>query len=213
MRERIRSFSNVLSYEALLDYIQGIVTASGLTGDVALLELKQNKTFSLVHSDQSGTGGQFTDLGDEEDGFAFEPTDGVTLSNMLNPTPKETYLNVSTATSAANDGTFLVDGAYESGPSYDNAAGVAETDPLATWRLFNKDLDGQDVTTFHDGFFYDPTTAGGDQAGYRMTDQEQVIIVILPFGCTQTLVYSVLDGLSLIKGAGIKVLVECRLNS
>lgn len=212
LRQRIRSFDNSLSYEALLAYIQNIATAAGLVGTVTLLELRQNKAFSLVNADQSGTGGEFTDLSDGDDGFAFEPDAGVTLSSMLNPNAREQCLTISSANSAGNDGTFVTDGAYESGPSYDNPTGVAETDPGAAWRLFTKDLDDEDVTTFQDAFFYDPATVGGNQAAYRMTDQVQVLVVILPFGCTQTLVDSIQDGLSLIKGAGVKISVECRLN-
>ena len=209
LRQRIRSFDKVLSYEAILAYVQSVTLASGLAGTATLLEVKQNKAFFVTHTDQLGVGGVFTDLGSGE--FAFEPSTGVSLDSTINPNALPKYLEIAVASSAGNTGIFEVTGAYASGPKYGNLVGVAETDSFASWRLFDRDLDLEDITTYDDAFYYDPATIGANQAAYRMSGEKQTLVIMLPFGCTQALVSSINDGLILIKGAGTEILIECRI--
>ena len=210
LRDRIRGLDDAVNYPSVLAAAQAIIDAAGIVGDVHLLELRENRAFYLTRGDQSGTGGQFTDLNDGADGFAFEPTSGITISPTSSTTANSFILEITGANSPDNDGQHVVDGAYLTGPSYNDPTGVAEADPTVTWSMYQANASGTNTSNFKDAFFMDHTDPNA--CGFRMSNSGATLVVILPFGCTQTTLDAITELLYNIKGAGVQLLVECRQN-
>jgi len=186
------------------------VDAAGIVGSAALLELRPNRGFFLTRTNQTGVGGEFSEIVDGQDGFAFEPTSPITVPSSANTSAGQFILGISSANSASNNGSFTIDGGHNDGISFDNASGVAEPDASVNWELFLTDSSGVNSSGFQDAFFMDH--ADPDACGYRMSNSAATIIAILPFGCTQTTMDAVTELLFNIKGAGVQLVVECRQN-
>ncbi len=200
LRDRIRSLADAVNIATVTSTVQSIVDNQGIVGTVYILELRQNRGFFQVNATQSGTGGEFVAL--TGDSFAFVPD--VTHENPLttNGAIANNLIKVSGAATAANDGDYVITGAYLNGVTFDNASGVSETDPTVSWTLTRTNTDGFEVQGFADCFF---------DRGYRMSQDRSAFLVILPFGCDQTTIDTVADLLTSVKGAGVFLLIECRL--
>lgn len=198
LRERIRGFASTLTLPAVLALVQDIVDAEGIVGTVAILELREAKAHFGDFTSDGGTGVVFTD-GPEVDQVLLDLTGGPAGVPTLN----QDKIVISGALSAANDGTFLIEGLLNNNFIITNAGGVFETDATAAWTWQKFDTSNNLIDGFAKAYF---------SRGHRMADTNAALVVILPFGCTAATVASVQQALLDNTGAGIQNIVECRAN-
>ncbi len=206
LRARLRNVPDALNRQSLLDAAQAIVDASGVVGDVAILEpLRYWRGFFLVNEADTGTGGTFTAGAGTL--HQFEPLVAFARPPIKTFEPVRTHkLVISGALSAGNDGTFPITDLDEDAAVYTNAGGVAEVDATVAWRVDRYDVDDNILTAGAgrlDAYF---------DRGHRMGQDRSAIILILPFGTTEGTRLGVLEMLRQKKAAGIAAMVERRLN-
>ena len=204
LRDRLRSFPDALHRNALLTAAQSIVDATGVVGTVVMLELRRDRGHFGKYSSDTGTGGTFAALTGTE--FSFTPDTPFASPLEVNfPGSGDRgnpQLVVSGANSGGNDGTFPVLRLEGSAVVFDNATGVAEADPTATWTLQKRETNGNVIDGFDRAYF---------GRGYRMAANHQTaFVMILPFGTTEATRLAVLEMLRQKKGAGVLAIVERR---
>ena len=199
LRTRIKGAPDTLTLDTLLQAVQGIVDDAGIIGTEAVLELRPNKAFFANNTAEADSFGVFSGTAPD---MIFTPTvpsktlpprDGMTASVEIAFTG---------SASIGNDGTFVITGYDGDGITYTNAAGVPEVDGTVAWALVEKDVDGNVLEPRRRAYF---------SRGYRMGGSN-ALIVMLPFGCTSVTEAAVVETLRLIRGAGVKIIVECRQN-
>lgn len=200
LRDRIRTFPDALNLVTLQDTVQSIVDAEGIIGTSELYELRPNRAFFAPLLVQGGTGGTFT--GTAPDMF-FQPDAGFQKLNPKYDGVTSHVLSIFSAASGGNDGGFVIDDIVGDSLAYQNGPGVAEVDAGAIWVIRKLDasfnaLDGRQQAYL--------------SRGYRLGTDVATLMVILPFGCTEATRLSVIEALRPKKGAGVKVIVECREN-
>lgn len=201
LRERLRNVPDAVTRPSLLTAAQAIVDAAGVVGTVALVELRRDKGFFRTAASDAGTDGTFTGVAPD---LRFEPLAGFAAPPFRAIEEEvEHRIVFSGASLAGNDGTFTITGLAEDAAAYTNASGAAAVDTSLTWTVQKHDRDGNLLDGFQDSFL---------SRGDRMGDDRAAIVVILPFGCTESTRQSVLEEIRQRKGAGVQVFVECRLN-
>lgn len=205
LRSRLRSYPDALTVETILAAAQAVIDAAAVSGTVAMVELRRDRAFMGKNSPMTGTGGTFTAQTGTLHGF--EPTAGWDRPPFVGLQPNITWkLVISGAGNAANDGTYTITDLDEDEAVYTNAAGVAGADPTVTWRVDRYDQDGNLLTA----------GTGRQDAymsrGHRMGAQFSTILLILPFGTDAATALSVLEAVRQRKAAGVRVIVERRLN-
>ena len=197
LRDRLRTFDDALNFASVLAAAQSVVDAEGIVGTVAMVELRQERGFFVTHLAQTGTGGVFSGAAP----MLFTPDAGfeALVQRPRNITFQVTF---SGSLSAGNDGTFACT-ASGNALSYTNGSGVAETDATVSWTL-------ERVTAA-------PSVLTNRQAaymsrGYRFGLSIPTLVIILPYGCTESTRLAVAEATRQKRGAGVRVIVECRAN-
>lgn len=206
LRARLRSVPEALTRESLLEACNAILAANGLPETAAMVELPRD----AAHA------GTYVAFGDTSLGGTFAAGAGTTMVF----TPVEAFarppyrdasvvrrvqsfvLNVD-ATDAGNDGSFPVSGISGNGAAFDNAAGVPGVDAGANWSVGKRDRRDNDLDGFSRAFA---------SRGFRARGSRPTIVIMLPHGTTAGIVASVREMLRQKKAAGIRAIVERRLN-
>lgn len=206
LRDRLRTFPDALNLTTLQATVQSIVDAEGINGTSELYELRPNRAFFTTLTAPTGVGGTFT--GTPPNMF-FEPDAGLAKINPKYDSTVSHRLNISGATSAGNDGTPALDGIVGDTVAHQNAGGVVEVDPGVSWSIERLDASGNVLDGRQQAYL---------SRGYRLGSGVASLLVILPYGdiagphCTEATRLSVIEALRQKKGAGVKVIVECREN-
>jgi hypothetical protein len=205
LRSRLRTFSDALTVEAVMDAAQQVIDAAGVIGDVHMLELRRDRAYLGKNGPQSGTGGTFTAQAGNLHSFA--PTAGWARPPLVGLQPNITWkLVIGAAASGGNDGTFTITALDEDRAVYTNATGAAGLDATATWRIDRYDAAGNLLTA----------GTGRQDAylsrGHRMGAQYSTILLILPYGTDEATAEGVAEAVRQRKAAGVRVLIERRLN-
>lgn len=191
LRERLRSYEDAVTNPFLTDVAQAIIDAEGITGDVALLELRRDKAHFRTYTPLGGDGttpSTFTKNGDE-----ITLDTGVALSGY----EKDRSLTVVSATTGGNNGVFDIKRlAGNSSFVYDNPTGVTEALGAGTTWQVDEDADGHRRAYMG--------------RGYRMGQPRSAFILILPYGSTAATAAAVREALRQKKAGGIVVYVERR---
>lgn len=194
LRSRLQNPPGALTPTDILDTINSVLADENITGTGALVEFPRDKAFMSDFTGEVGTGGTFVSAGGST---KFTPTDGWASAVKVGD-----QLVTSGSNSAGNDGTFTVTVLEGDQVTYLNASGVSETDPTVSWTHNKSDADDNITDGFNREFC---------NRGYRMAEPlRNTILIILPFGCTDSTEAAVRAALVQKKGAGIFVMVECR---
>jgi hypothetical protein len=208
LRARLKNVPDALNRQSLVDAAQAIVDASGVVGDVAIVEpLRYWRAFFVTNVADAGVGGTFTVTGSV---ITFEPTVPFARPPFKSFEPTRGHqLTLSGSSSAGNDGAFEITDLDEDAAVYANGGAVAGADPTVVWRVDLLDGDGNVLTD--DG-------AGGGRSdsylsrGYRMATRRAALILILPYGTTAGTAAGIVEMLRQKKAAGIGVIIERRLS-
>lgn len=198
LRDRLRTFPDALTFGVLLSTAQSVVDAEGIVGTVVMLSLRPNRAFFVTLTSQTGTGGTFTGTAPD---MLFQPTAGFSKLTPLTDGVASYKLVLASANTPANDGTFDIDGVSGQSLEYQNGAGVAEADAGVSWTIQRFDALGNLLDGFSQSYL---------SRGYRMGPDTGLLVVMLPFGCTEATRASVAEALRLKKAAATIVVVECR---
>lgn len=205
LRSRLRTYPDALTVATILAAAQAVIDAAGVAGTVYMLELRRDRAYMGKNGPQTGTGGTFT--AQAGDLHSFQPTAGWSRPPLVGLQPNITWkLVISGAADGGNDGTFEVTELDEDRAVFTNAAGVAGADAGVTWRVDRYDQDGNlltEGTGRQDAYL---------SRGHRMGAQFSSILLILPFGTTAAIAASVEEAVRQRKAAGVRVIVERRLN-
>jgi len=198
LRTRLRSVAEALTLSSVLTAAQAVVTAEGISGTVGVFELRPSRAFFLVNSaDVAGPPGTITGTAPN---MVFTPP---AQFNPFNPKYDGVIghtLNIIQAGNPANVGAFDVTGIVGDTITYQNASGVPDT---AEYSIVRRVADGSNIFAKRHSYF---------NRGWRMGGNSPTLVVILPFGCTEATRTSVAESLRTKKGAGIRLVVECRAN-
>lgn len=205
LRDRLRTFPDALNLSTLEETVQSIVDAEGINGTSVVFELRPNRAFFVDMVPQSGLGGEFTGTAPD---MLFKPSTTVFQINPKHDGTADNQLVLSGAATAGNDtaGT-TIDGLEADSIAYQNASGVAEVDPAVVWSLERLDASGNVLDGFRQSYL---------SRGHRMGSQAPTVVAILPYGdllgphCTEATRLAVIEALRQKKGAGVRVIVECR---
>jgi hypothetical protein len=205
LRERIRNVPESLHRDAILDAINAILEAQGITADAAMLELRPDRAYLQVREPDLGTGGTFAKTGDV---VTFTPAagfdDGSPPFRPPEVEPAQEHRSViSGAATAGNDGTCVITGIGGNGAQYTNAGGAAEVDATVSWRV-----DRYQRGTLRTGG--SGRRAAYASRGYRAGASRSAILIILHFGATEGTRLAVLEAMRQKKAAGIAAIVEAR---
>jgi len=194
LRQRLRTFTDMLTRPALLALIDAMLDAGGVSSnDFGLVELRRDRAWFLTRQQSTGTGAGAD---------AFTKV-GTTMTLTLAAAPWAAWmqgkiLTIAGATSGANNGDFTITGfTGNTGVKYTNASGIAETYG-GTWKV-NGALHNR-----KDAYF---------GRGYRMSGpgQPAAMVAITPFGTTEALRLAIHEALRQRKAAGILHYTERRL--
>jgi hypothetical protein len=188
--ERIRFPADAVTLPFLLTQVEAIVAAAGVVGAVGMFALRPNRAWLGAYQSLTGTGDTFT-----KSGTTMTLTDAATTFGGWEIGKRVT---IAGATSGANNGTFTITalGSDSHSMSYTNAAGVAEA-YAGTWTLESNRNTRQRAYV---------------SRGYRCGPQEAILVTILPYGTTEATRLAVEDMLRVKAAAGVRHLVERRLN-
>lgn len=207
LRERIRSTDDALTRSAILDAVQGVMTAEGLGGTPAMVELRWDRAFFRSALSNDGTGGEFFGTAPDMEFLPLTPSEvaGSFPVNAASRFIRNTKVLFSGSSSGGNDGEFLITDLNGDRWQFQNGGGVAEVDATAIWSLRHYDPSDNLLDGFKDAYF---------SRGHRMgaSGLPNTFIIILPFGCTQTTVEAVGEAIRQKKAGGFRHLVECRQN-
>lgn len=199
LRQRIRNVEDAITPPILLKAAQDIVDAEGIVGTVAMVEMPAQGAYTRLLVADTGVGGEFS----LDAPFAqFKPDtkpkapwllsgDTLVLAGSLTPANDGSY-SISSSSPLAGDNI-----------RYTNGGAVPEVDPGVSWTHYKKNK----VTPFE---VVDEFQSSFASRGYRTVTRKPTIIMILPFGCTDSTSVSVLEMLRQKKGGGVVGLVECR---
>ena len=221
-RNRMRSVPLGVIRSELLFLAQAIVDAAGVVGTVAMDEMPRDSAYFGEWTSDTGTGGTFAS-------GSFTPT--VRFASGHPPfwsgesgRTGDSYVTFTGSTNPGNDGTFqitrLTTTSYHpsagntSGDAVCFAGGLAGGDPTVTWT----------ITRFSKGRYpYAPMTGGRAffSRGHRMWRGQPAngtgtgkgiagIIMILPYGCTDSTKASVVEMLRQRAAGGVIKRVEVR---
>jgi len=204
---RLQKFPDALTRSLLLSVAQDLVDDAGVSGTVAMVELRRDRAYLTTRAPMTGTGGTFAGSGSAR---TFTPdTLPWPRPPFQDPTvapPITSKLVISGAADAANDGTHVITGLDENAVTYTDASSGSGADATVTWRVDWYDADGNLLTA----------GAGRRDAylsrGHRMGDTYPAIILILPFGSSAALGLAVTEAIRQRKAAGVRVYVERRLS-
>lgn len=209
LRERLQNTPDAVVRKALLDAVNAILAAEGIVGTAAIVELPRDGAFLGSYVSDTGTGGTFkAGTGTQ---VLFTPATGWARAPFRHPDVvrkiRSFRLDVAGAAEAGNDGEFPIVGLEGDAAIIDNAAGVIGADAGATWSV--RKLDRRDQV--RDGF-----GRAFCSRGYRVVSsrgkRRRSFLIILPFGATEGTAASVREMLRAKKSAGVKAIVERRLN-
>lgn len=205
LAERLRVVPDTLTRTAILDAANAILTAAGIAGVAALVELPRDGAWLGNYTAMSGTGGTFQQSGTVQ-GFIptvlpwpIPPWQDATVTPVL-----QHRLVITGAATGANNGTRAITGLQDNAALVTNASGVAGADPTVAWKVERLDALGN----LTDGF-----ARAYCGRGWRIcTPRPSKLIVILPFGTSAAVAASVEESIRTKKAAGIRLLVERRVN-
>jgi hypothetical protein len=207
LRTRMRTTQPGVIRRELLGLAQAIVDAAGVVGMVEMVEMPRDAASIGTWASDYGTGGTFAIVSGQ---MKFTPTPPVRfayppffegLSGCI------ASASITFSGSAGNDGTFPVTGLDDDGVLYVNSGGLAGVDSGAAWSTSRVEVGGG-VVESHVMAYLD--------RGYRCWKAPQQghticgIIVILPFGCTDSTRRSVQEMLRQHAAGGVIKLVEVR---
>lgn len=194
LRKRLRFIPDSLTLAALEDAINDVLVDAAIVGTVGLVELRFDRAFFVGNLPMTGTGGSIVADGAD---WVFVPDDKFAI-------PPRGLLTLSGCTDAGNDITQVeIDDVVGDGAKYVNATGVAESGNSATWTVERVDVDGNVTDGRFDAYF---------DRGFRMGNDVNAIVVILPYGTTATVTAAVVELLRQRAAAGILTITETRQN-
>lgn len=214
LQARLRVVPDALTRSAILAAANAVLTASGVVGQAALIELPRDGAWIGTYRPilQVTPGGVFATLGSQ---MTFTPRPGLVGIGGMGAQPIWTSPAVfpgtrygaiiGSADNTANNGTFEVTGLIGNAIVYTNPSGVAApADSGAIAIIYHMDASGN-VT---DGF-----ARAYVNRGWRVGQvTPPTILMILPFGTDAGTQASIEESVRLKKAAGYKVIVERRLN-
>ncbi len=204
LQERIRTTEAAITRPALLETAQGIVDASGVVGTVAIVELKRDGAHYGSYTEQSGTGGTFSNV---DGSMVFTPATPFAAPVEVN-FPRSGMggnpgISISGAAASANNGTYSVTNLYLNGVKFNNT-GVIGIDPTVSWVLRKRDALANVLDNHSRSYF---------GRGYRMWQPVPTKwVFILPYGTTAGTAAAVYEAVRQKKAAGQAIAVERRLN-
>lgn len=205
LRARIREVEEALHRQSLLDAAQALLTAAGVAGAPALVELPRDAAYFGQNQPVTGTGGTFATVSGSV--RKFTPTVAFTRPPYdVSETGVTWKLVISGAANAGNNGTFTITGIDVNGAKFTNASGVNGADATVSWRLDRYSADGALMTV---GSAAAKSFFG---RGFRMSPGKPCVVVMLPYGTSETLRLAVFESLRQRKAAGVFLVVERRLN-
>lgn len=211
LQERLRQYPDAINRTSILAVAQSIVDAAGVTGDVAMVELRKDRGFLNLNLSQVGRGGVFSSgVGDR---MLFTPDEGWLGGRPpfrgpgVEP-PIGYTIDIQNSNSITNDGVFEVLAMSGNAVVYENPSGVAEADPGADWQIDRGDRYGNRITSV-----FAPVGRRGTylSRGHRMGGRQPLIVLILPFGSSAAVASSVEEAIRQRKAAGIRAVIERRM--
>ena len=212
LRTRMRTTPAGVIRKEILALAQAIVDASGVVGDaVAMVEMPRDEAHVGAWAGVSSwsTGGVFATVAGKmkftpTHPFAYPPC-VVGISGGI----AEITLTLSGCASGGNDGTFVVEDISGNGAIYTNGSGAAGTDATAVWSTARGEVGGGDMDGYAMAFCdrgYRAWFAPGDVSKQSLSG----VILILPYGCTDSTRRSVQEMLRQRVAAGVVKRVEVR---
>jgi hypothetical protein len=216
LRTRMRTTPAGVIRSEILALAQAIVDASGVVGDaVAMVEMPRDEAHVGVWGgDDAGTGGVFSTVAGK---MCFTPTTPfayppcvVGISGGI----AQVSITLSGCADSGNDGTFVVEDISGNGAVYTNGSGVAGADTGAGWSTARGEVGGG----FMDGYamaFADRGyrawfAPGGLAPDGRSHPSLSGVILILPYGTTDSTRRSVVEMIRQRVAAGVVKIVETR---
>jgi hypothetical protein len=210
LRSRMRATPAGVIRSELLALAQAIVDAAGVVGTVAMVELPRDEAYAGTWGQDTGTGGVFVSLGG--DAMKFTPTVRFAYPPFFDKLPgiiESSSITFSGCVAAGNNSTFPVTGLDHNAVLFTNSLGVSSTDTVVTWATNRIERGG--------GIVEGRPMAYADR-GYRIwrglnpTTKRSLagMILILPFGCTDSTRKSVLEMLRQRAAGGVVKQVETR---
>lgn len=202
LQERLRIVPDALTRGVILAAANAVLTAAGVAGTAAMLELPRDGAWAGTYAAMTGMGGTFVQVGTVSKftpAVLPWPTTPFRAASVFPPLAFQ--LIISGAASAGNNGTRTITGIEGNAALVSNGAGVAGVDPTAAWSVRRLDVTGN-VT---DGFAR--AYAG---RGWRSAGNRSGIIVILPFGTSVGTASAVEESIRGKKAAGFRLIVERR---
>jgi hypothetical protein len=199
---RLRNIQAAAIKPSIMALAQQMIDDAGVSGTVAMCELRRDRAYLRTLQAMTGTGGVFTDPAGTS--MRFAPT--VPFPGPPFRVPEEIVehrLIISGAASGGNNGTFTITGLFGAAAVYVNASGVAGTDATVTWSVQHRDRAGNILDGFRDAYCSRGDRCAADRAGF---------VLILPFGTTEALRLSVQELVRPIKAGGVVFYVERRVN-
>lgn len=203
LRERLRHTPDAVTRAALLSAIDGVLEASGITADAAMIEIPRDAAHAGAYLAMTGTGGTFVQTGS---------TSKLTPTTLPWPAPPfraadvfpvlQHQLIIAGAAVAGNNGTRTITGLDLDAAIVTNAGGASGVDPGVTWTVKRLDRSGNITDGFARAY------AG---RGYRVAGRRLAILIILPFGTSAATEAAIRELLRVKKAAGFQAIVERRL--
>lgn len=203
LRERLRNVPDAITRQSILDAVNAILDAEGITDPAGMVELPRSVAHFGDYTSDSGVGGVFTDPAGTA--MRFEPTAGYAGPPFRDVYPDFVHnLELATCEDAANNGTFEVTALHDDAAEYVNGTGIANAaDSTVAWAVRKVDVDGNLLDGWSRAYF---------GRGYRMgRSSPATIVIILPFTATASTEASVREMLRQKKAAGMLGVVERRL--
>lgn len=202
LRQRLRDAPDALTRIAILQAIDAVLEANGVSEDSALVELPRHGAHSGEYVSDAGVGGTFVQAGAVA---RFTPDAGWARPPFWAPAlvPGRTTRLVTTLGAWVNNqGTFSISALDGDAVVITNPTGVSAVDPAVAWEVQTMDAEGN----VRDGF-----TRSYSQRGYRSARLLPMrLVVILPYGTTAQIEASVREAMRTKKAAGIAVTIERR---
>lgn len=207
LRARLRNVPDALTRDSIIAAANLILAASSIAGSAAMVELPRDAAHFGTFTANTGTGGTFATNG-ASPGFQFTPTvafaappyRAASVVRLI-----QSYsITIAGASNAANNGTFAIAGLNINAAKYNNGSGVAGADAGVTWTINKLDRRGNKISGHGKSFL---------SRGFRMAGAGRgEIVLMLPYGSTSGTLASVTEMLRQKKAAGIRAIVERRLN-